>query len=149
MDFISQRVEPSNPDFNLLVAELNASLLEITNNSGETSFSFDGVNIETDGFIVVYLEAVPIACGSFRKQNSATCEFKRMYSKKRGAGKFLIRELEDYAHHKGYKMAVLSTRRINSNAVNFYRRHLYSEINPYGKYVGRPKSICLGKKLVN
>ena len=149
MDFISKRVEPSSADYSLLVKELNTSLLEITNDSGESSFSLDDIDIETAGFIVVYLDSAPVACGSFRKVNRVTCELKRMYSKHQGAGRFLIRELEIYAKHKGYFSAVLSTRRINSKAVNYYQRNSYSEIKPYGKYVGRTQSICMGKQIAN
>ena len=149
MNFIGKRVEPSSPDYKLLIKELNRSLLEITNDSGESSFSLDEIDIEEAGFMVVYLDSAPVACGSFRKLNSITCEFKRMYSKQPGAGRFLIKELEIYAKHKGYFSAVLSTRRINSKAVNYYQRNSYSEIKPYGKYVGRTQSICMGKKIAN
>ncbi|TOL76037.1 GNAT family N-acetyltransferase, partial [Vibrio parahaemolyticus] len=57
-------------------------------------------------------------------------------------------QLECYAVEKGYKKAVLSTRRINLKAVNFYKRNSYLESGAYGKYVGVKRSICLSKALV-
>jgi len=32
-------------------------------------------------------------------------------------------------------------------AVDFYERHGYVEVPPYGRYVGRAVSICLGRQL--
>jgi ribosomal protein S18 acetylase RimI-like enzyme len=70
-----------------------------------------------------------------------------MFSKVKGAGGYLISQLESYARQKGYERAVLSTRRVNELAINFYKRHGYSEIEAYGKYVHKDRSICLGKVL--
>ncbi len=74
--------------------------------------------------------------------------FKRMYSNKAGAGSYLLKQLECLAIEKGYRKAILSTRRVNSKAVTFYCRHAYSESSAYGKYVGVDRSICLSKILV-
>lgn len=148
MRFEHKKVEPSNIDFQSLVAELNSSLSQITNDSGESSFSSDAFDSSKDGCIVVYLNKVAVACGVFRRHQNEVCELKRMYSNKPGAGSYLLKQLECYAVEKGYKKAVLSTRRINSKAVNFYKRNSYSESGAYGKYVGVKRSICLSKALV-
>ncbi|HFQ4840370.1 TPA: hypothetical protein ACGU2D_004821, partial [Vibrio vulnificus] len=39
MKFEHKKVEPSNSDFQSLVAELNSSLTQITSDSGESSFA--------------------------------------------------------------------------------------------------------------
>ncbi|OQK29650.1 GNAT family N-acetyltransferase [Vibrio parahaemolyticus] len=148
MRFEHKKVEPSNIDFQSLVAELNSSLSQITNDSGESSFSSDAFDPSKDGCIVVYLNKVAVACGVFRHHQNEVCELKRMYSNKPGAGGYLLKQLECYAVEKGYKKAVLSTRRINLKAVNFYKRNSYSESGAYGKYVGVKRSICLSKALV-
>ena len=148
MRFEHKRVEPSNIDFQSLVAELNSSLSQITNDSGESSFSSDAFDSSKDGCIVVYLNKVAVACGVFRYHQSEVCELKRMYSNTPGAGTYLLEQLESYAIEKGYKNSVLSTRRVNFKAVNFYLRNAYSESDAYGKYVGVRRSICLSKALV-
>ena len=147
MAFEYIKTEPTHADFLVLVAELNLSLQQITNDSGERSFSAEAFDPEQDGCLIVYDNKEAVACGVFRSSGNETCELKRMYSKKSGAGSFLIKQLEVYALSKGYRRAVLSTRRVNEKAVGFYRRHAYAEIEPYGKYVGAAKSICLGKRL--
>ncbi len=148
MRFEHKKVEPNNIDFQSLVAELNSSLSQITNDSGESSFSSDAFDSSKDGCIVVYLNKIAVACGVFRHHQNEVCELKRMYSNKPGAGGYLLKQLECYAVEKGYKKAVLSTRRINLKAVNFYRRNSYLESGAYGKYVGVKRSICLSKALV-
>ncbi|WP_394128639.1 GNAT family N-acetyltransferase [Vibrio hepatarius] len=147
MKFEHKKVEPSNSDFQLLVAELNSSLTQITSDSGESSFTPDNFDSSKDGCVVVYLNTVAVACGVFRYHESEVCELKRMYSNKSGAGSYLLKQLEYYAVNKGYKRVILSTRRINSKAVSFYKRHSYLESSAYGKYVGVEGSICLAKVL--
>ncbi|WP_295890662.1 GNAT family N-acetyltransferase [uncultured Vibrio sp.] len=147
MKFEYKKVEPSNSDFQSLVTELNSSLTQITNDSGESSFASDTFDSSKGGCIVVYQNNVAVACGVFRRHESEVCELKRMYSNKSGAGSYLLKQLEHYAVNKGYRKAILSTRRVNSKAVSFYKRNSYLESSAYGKYVGVKHSICLAKVL--
>ena len=124
------------------------SLRQITNDTGESSFASDAFDPSKDGCVVVYLNDSAVACGVFRYHGSEVCELKRMYSNKACAGSYLLKQLECLAIEKGYRKAILSTRRVNLKAVNFYRRHAYSESSAYGKYVGVDRSICLSKMLV-
>ncbi|RYE96151.1 MAG: GNAT family N-acetyltransferase, partial [Oxalobacteraceae bacterium] len=36
---------------------------------------------------------------------------------------------------------------VNARAVAFYERHGYAPVAPYGRYVGRAASVCLGRRL--
>ena len=148
MEFEYKKVEPNHRDFQSLIAELNSSLRQITNDTGESSFVSDAFDPPKDGCIVVYLNDSAVACGVFRYHESEVCELKRMYSNKAGAGSYLLKKLECFAIEKRYRKAVLSTRRVNSKAVSFYCRHSYSESSAYGKYVGVDRSICFSKTLV-
>jgi ribosomal protein S18 acetylase RimI-like enzyme len=147
VQFTFRETTPSDEDFSYLAAELSSELRTLTQDSGESSFQADSFSVASDICLVVYQHEKAVACGSFRKHNSETCELKRMYSKHRGAGSYLINLLESYAVNKGYKRSVLSTRKINDSAVCFYERHGYSEISAYGKYIHTNKSVCLGKWL--
>ncbi len=148
MEFEYKKVEPNHRDFQSLIVELNSSLNQITNDTGESSFASDSFDSLKDGCIVVYLNDSAVACGVFRYHESEVCELKRMYSSKAGAGSYLLKQLECLAIEKGYRKAILSTRRVNSKAVTFYCRQAYSESSAYGKYVGVDRSICLSKMLV-
>ncbi|WP_283131865.1 hypothetical protein [Enterovibrio norvegicus] len=72
-----------------------------------------------------------------------------MYSNLPSAGSYLLKQLEASAISKGYQSAILSTRRVNTQAVNFYIKNAYRESEAYGKYVGLEKSICFRKTLSN
>ncbi len=148
MEFEYRKVKPNHRDFQSLIVELNSSLRQMTNDTGESSFASDAFDPSKDGCIVVYLNDSAVACGVFRYHESEICELKRMYSNKPGAGPSLLKQLECFAIEKGYRKAILSTRRVNSKAVTFYCRHSYSESSAYGKYVGVDRSICLSKMLV-
>ncbi|CCN37572.1 putative Acyl-CoA N-acyltransferase [Vibrio nigripulchritudo SFn27] len=138
---------PDSSDFQALINQLNRSLTQITQDSGESSFQAEEFSPQRDGALVGYDQDEPVACGSFRFHQQGICEVKRMFSAKPGSGSALLIALEDFARSKGYQRAILSTRRVNTQAVNFYLKNGYVEIPPYGKYVGREISICLGKSL--
>ncbi|MGF1720669.1 GNAT family N-acetyltransferase [Vibrio kyushuensis] len=139
--------DPECSDFSALTNELNVALKEITSDTGESSFLRDEFCPTTDGCLVVYSKGKAVACGLFRKHNDSSCELKRMYSNVKGAGSYLILQLESYAAHKGYEHAILSTRILNKTAISFYKHHGYREIDAYGKYAHTNSSICLGKAL--
>ncbi|MDC5806502.1 GNAT family N-acetyltransferase [Vibrio europaeus] len=147
MNFTYKKVTTSDKDFASLVQELNSSLRQITDDSGESSFSPDEFNSQLDGCMVVCLDNQPVACGVFRYFSDGVCELKRMYSKQPKAGAFILNLLEEYAATLGYQKAILSTRRVNLKAVRFYQRNGYKECAPYGKYIGVSRSICLSKPL--
>ncbi|WP_325894574.1 GNAT family N-acetyltransferase [Grimontia sp. NTOU-MAR1] len=122
-------------------------LQNITGDSGQNSFSADDFDPDKDGCIVVYVNKIAVACGVFRYYEPNTCEFKRMYSKYVGAGGFLLSQLEFEAFNRGYTKVLLSTRRVNTQAVRFYLHNSFNEIEAFGRYVGIEKSICFGKQL--
>lgn len=101
MEFEYKKVEPNHRDFQSLIAELNSSLRQITNDTGESSFASDAFDPSKDGCIVVYLNDAAVACGMFRYRESEVCELKRMYSNKAGAGSYLLKRLECFAIEKG------------------------------------------------
>jgi GNAT superfamily N-acetyltransferase len=75
-------------------------------------------------------------------------ELKRMYARPgSGGGLALLTALEAQALGFGYREVWLSTRRVNVNALAFYARNGYVPVENYGRYVGRPESVCLGKRL--
>ncbi len=149
MDFEHTHANPNHDDVKSLVNELNFALSKITMDSGEGSFSSENFNPALDGCIVVYCNSTAVACGIFRHHTSTVCELKRMYSNLPSAGSYLLKQLEASAISKGYQSAILSTRRVNTQAVNFYIKNAYRESEAYGKYVGLEKSICFRKTLSN
>ncbi|EOY4514623.1 GNAT family N-acetyltransferase [Vibrio vulnificus] len=141
-------VSPKNKDFLHLVGELNKTLLSITNDSGESSFSYETFCDKTERCIVLYKEGRPVACACIRYLSEEKCELKRMYSNYKGSGSEILMIAESLAREIGYNFIVLSTRIVNKKAIDFYSRNGYSEIARYGKYSKGNQSICMGKSLI-
>ena len=144
---VFKTVDPSDSAYLFLISELNQELGRLTGDTGESSFDTESFDPLRNSIIVVYSDNIPVGTGCIRFTSNDVCEIKRMYSKKKGIGTYLISELEQTAKLLGYKEAVLSTRRINIRAIDFYIRQQYREIDGYGKYIGVDQSICMGKRL--
>ncbi|MDN5300055.1 MAG: hypothetical protein PWP51_2608 [Clostridiales bacterium] len=133
-----------------MMNELSATLEMITGSSGTTSFSTDDMQDPRALFVIARTsEGTAVGCGAFRPMNDSTAEIKRMYAKEkgRGIGALILSHLEREAKQMGYSRIWLETRRINENAVQFYKDHGYQCIPNYGKYAGNALAICFEKKL--
>ncbi|MDK2868423.1 MAG: hypothetical protein PWP38_2738 [Clostridiales bacterium] len=104
---------------------------------------------EKEIHLAVTVQNEAVGCGAFRPMNDSTAEIKRMYAKEkgRGIGALILSHLEREAKQMGYSRIWLETRRINENAVQFYKDHGYQRIPNYGKYAGNALAICFEKKL--
>jgi len=142
-------VDPDSPDARQLIAELDAALAAITGDSGVSSFDPQDCRGAGAVFVIAYdAQGVAVGCGALRSLEGEVGEIKRMYARAgSGAGAPILAELERRAAACGYRRLALSTRRVNVRAVDFYERHGYVEVPPYGRYVGRAVSVCLGRRL--
>jgi GNAT superfamily N-acetyltransferase len=142
--------DPGHDDARVLVEELSATLAGITGDSGKSSFSIDDARVARSLFVVARGEdGQLLGCGALRPLDGDVGEVKRMYARpgSKGVGAALLGHIEREAAGFGYRELWLETRRVNARAVGFYLGHGYAEIPNYGKYVGRPEAICLGKLL--
>jgi len=142
-------VDPDSPDARQLIAELDAALAAITGDSGASSFDPQDCRGPGAVFVIAYdAQGAAVGCGALRPLEGEVGEIKRMYARPgSGAGAAVLAGLERHAAAHGYRRLSLSTRRVNVRAVDFYERHGYVEVPPYGRYVGRTVSICLGRRL--
>ena len=141
--------DPDSADATALLGELSAALASITGSSGQASFSADDARVARSLFVVARGDGGELlGCGALRPLDGDVAEIKRMYARPgTRAGQVLLEHLERAAATFGYRETWLETRRMNLRAVAFYRKHGYAEIANYGKYVGHPDAICLGKPL--
>ena len=141
--------DPDSLDAQGLLAELGASLAAITGDSGASSFDPQDVRGPRAVFLVARdAQGVAVGCGALRPLHGNVAELKRMYARPgSGAGRHILAALEWHAVVLGYGELWLSTRRVNRRALDFYQRNGYVPIPAYGKYVGSPLSMCLGRWL--
>jgi ribosomal protein S18 acetylase RimI-like enzyme len=141
--------DPDSVDARRLIAQLDAALAAITGETGAASFDPQDCRGAGAGFVLAYdSQGNAVGCGAVRALDGDVGELKRMYAQPgSGAGAHLLAALEEHAMSCGYRQLWLSTRRVNLRAVAFYERHGYAPVTPYGQYVGRAASICLGRPL--
>jgi len=145
-----KRTEASDPDFPLLVSQLNQELRE---RYGELQVVYDRYNeiSNLDTVVIAYVDDVPSGCGCFKKVEYHTAEIKRMFVKaeerKQGIASMILNELEVWAKEDGYTEVILETANKQHEAIAFYKSSGYEVIPNYGPYVGMEASVCFGKKL--
>lgn len=143
--------EPADaPDAILLMDELSQTLEAITGSSGKNSFDPRDVSVPRAVFVLARTETGELAgCGAIRPINESAGEIKRVYAKVKtcGVGTQILAYLENKAQKLGYSSLCLETRLINHKAVSFYEKLGYHRIPNYGKYVGKPESVCFEKQL--
>jgi GNAT superfamily N-acetyltransferase len=142
--------DPDDPSALPLLEELSAALAAITGDSGKASFAAADTRVPRSTFVVARSEEGDLlGCGALRPLDGDVGEVKRMYARPgtSGVGAALLAHLEQTAQSFGYLNLWLETRKVNTRAVGFYQRHGYATIPNYGKYIGRPEAICLGKPL--
>lgn len=107
-------------------------------------------------FAIVYDDGVPIGMGGWRRYGSdggraEVGELKRMYVREsargRGISRLLLAHLENTAGVAGITRLVLETGLAQPEAISLYRSSGYSEVEPFGHYVGYDDSVHLGKSL--
>ncbi|PVZ96161.1 GNAT family N-acetyltransferase [Amnibacterium flavum] len=107
--------------------------------------------------IDVYLIAVDdesgdaIACGALRRLEDGVAEIKRMYVRpeNRGSGvaTAVLRALENEAVSHGWRTLRLETGTEQPDAIRFYTREGYHEIDLFGYYVDSDLSVCFERSL--
>ena len=142
--------DPESPEGRLLLVALSETLRQITGSSGAASFDVSDVKVERACFAIARSAGGDaVGCGAFRPLQPGVAELKRMFAMpgSNGAGSAVLAFLERKASEFGYGQVWLETRKVNARAVAFYERHGYRTIASFGRYVGRPEAVCLGKYL--
>ncbi len=92
-----------------------------------------------------------VAMGGWRLLAPGRAEVRRMFvvssARERGLATALLRGLEASAVAAGVTELVLMTGRAQPEAVAFYRKYGYVDVEPFGHYAGVPGAIHLGKTL--
>jgi GNAT superfamily N-acetyltransferase len=142
------RANSNNPDFLLLVRELDSDL---RSRYDERQAIYDQYNKVPglDTVVLAYDNSTPVGSGCFKHFDRDSVEIKRMFVAplKRGTGvaKFILNELEGWAKELGYTQAVLETGNKQHEAISFYQREGYVITPNYGPYIGMETSICMKK----
>jgi GNAT superfamily N-acetyltransferase len=92
-----------------------------------------------------------VGCGGLRFLEPGVAEIKRMYvdpeHRGTGAATAILRDLEARARGAGVRRLVCETGTLQPEAIRFYQREGYEQIDNFGPYLGAPQSVCFARSL--
>ena len=147
LSFIRTGVEYA--DAQMLLDELNETLIGILGHNGTAHVCLDDFGQEKAFFLIGYDDGIPVCCAGVRKMDDATGAVKRVYARQtqKGTGAALMAEVEKQAPNEGYERLVLECREGNGHAIGFYKRRGYSVCAKYPPYQDEEDAVCLEKRL--
>jgi GNAT superfamily N-acetyltransferase len=144
------RTDSTNPDFQTLVALLDADL-RIRDGEEHAFYAQYNKTQDIRNVIVAYDGTKAVACGAFKYYEDSCVEIKRMFTLPEYRGKAiglkLLTELEKWAAELNYGQCILETGIKQPEAIRLYTKAGYSRIENYGQYAGVENSVCMKKKL--
>jgi putative acetyltransferase len=150
MNLTFQKSTSQNPDFQLLVNQLDRYLSGVNGNADDFFKQFNQIDL-LHHVIVVYQNDLPIGCGAIKQFDANSVEIKRMYvlpeARGQGVAKGILMALENWAVELVFLKCVLETSKTMLDAVALYQKASYVIIPNYGQYVEIETSICFEKKL--
>jgi putative acetyltransferase len=144
------RTNSDNPDFRMLVKELDA-VLAIRDGSEHAFYAqFNKVDL-IKHVVLAYDGETPVGCGAIKELTPDSMEVKRMYTSplKRGKGvaSTILTELEKWSAELSYKTCRLETGKKQPEAIALYLKNNYRLIPNYGQYAGVENSVCFEKSI--
>lgn len=134
-----------------LIAQLDSELR--TRYPGEEVNGIEPTEFQAAGgyFVIGRWDSQVVGCGAFRPYDEATVEIKRVFVdprfRGRGIARAMLRAVESEARRRGYVRSILETAVRQPEAISLYRSCGYTDIEPFGHYIGSLRSVCLGKSL--
>ena len=145
------RTDSQNPDFQLLVSQLDTELAVIDGDDHDFYHQYNGITMIKYA-VVIFHKGKPVGCGAIKRFDTHSMEVKRMYvspeGRSKGTGTAILRELEKWAGELGCKKCILETGKRQQDAVALYSKNGYRLIPNYGQYAEAENSICFEKYLL-
>ena len=144
------RTTSNNPDFEKLVIELDA-VLAILDGEDHDFYAQFNKSSALKNAIIAYENGTAVGIGAYKEYDSQTVEMKRMYTlpeyRRKGIASKILTELELWAKEENYKIAILETGFLQTDAISLYKKLGYVITENYGQYIGVENSICMKKKM--
>jgi putative acetyltransferase len=143
---------PLSDDVRALVAELNATLLELTPPEFCSHLTVEQMaGADTTVFVARDGSGEAVACGALKRHGGGVGEVKRMYTRPahRGAGigREIVRRIEAMARAEGLNRLVLETGDRHPAAWAVYERSGFTRCGPVLDYPDSPWSVFYEKQL--
>lgn len=145
------QVSAQHADLAYLIGKLDEELLQLYPGDEIFGVDVDDPEIEEAIFVIAYHNGMPVGCGGIRPVDQESTELKRFYvepsCRNQGIAGRLLVYLEQRATALNFSSIKLETGPQQSEALQFYRKHGYCEIERFGPYTDCPSSLCFAKGL--
>ena len=144
------RTDSTHKDFINLVKHLDAYLAE---KDGDEHAFYDQFNkIDHLNNVILACDGeLAVACGAIKAFTQGVMEVKRMYTNPDYRGKQIasrvLNELESWAKEMGNSKCILETGKRQVEAIAFYQKNGYRQIENYGQYQNVENSMCFEKMI--
>lgn len=144
-------VEPSASDLLLLIKRLDEELLDRYPAQEVHGINFEDPKTNEIVFVVAYLKGTPVGCGAIRPLDHESTELKRFFVERAyrqmGIAARILTFVEERARILDFKVIKLETGIEQPEAIKFYKKHGYEEIEKFGEYKDCEMSLCYEKRL--
>jgi putative acetyltransferase len=142
---------PLQDDVRILVAELNATLLELTPPEFAFHLTVEQMAAPDTTVFIARDNGVAAACGALKRHDGGIGEVKRMYTRPshrgRKIGAMIVERIETLARAEGLKRLVLETGDRHPAAWTVYERAGFSRCGPVLDYPESKWSVFYEKGL--
>jgi putative acetyltransferase len=143
---------PLQDDVRQLIAELNATLLDLTPPEFCFHMTAEQMAEPHTTLFVAREDGTAVACGALRRHTERTAEVKRMYTRPshqgRGIGGRVLDQIEALALREGFVRLVLETGHRHPAAWRVYERAGFSRCGAVLDYPNSEYSVFYAKALV-
>lgn len=146
-------VNAAHPEFQFLIEQLDKYLFELYPPEEVFLVDFADQRNEKIEIVMAHLNGKPVGCGAIKELEGyeKAAELKRFFVMKdyrnQGIAGIILKHLEDKARSNQYKVMKLETGDGQVEAIGFYKKNGYTEIDRFGEYVDCPSSVCMEKIL--
>jgi putative acetyltransferase len=143
---------PLQDDVRLLVAELNATLLELTPPEFVFHLTVEHMAGPDTTVFIARDDGAAVACGALKRHDGGVGEVKRMYTRPshrgRRIGAMIVERIEALAHAEGLTRLVLETGDRHPAAWTVYERAGFTRCGPVLDYPDSKWSVFYEKTLI-
>jgi putative acetyltransferase len=143
---------PLQDDVRLLVAELNATLLELTPPEFVFHLTVEQMAGPDTSVFIARDDGAAVACGALKRHDGGVGEVKRMYTRPshrgRRIGAMIVERIEALAHAEGLTRLVLETGDRHPAAWTVYERAGFTRCGPVLDYPDSKWSVFYEKTLI-
>ncbi|REK71393.1 GNAT family N-acetyltransferase [Paenibacillus paeoniae] len=148
---VIEKVPASSPELAVLIRELDRYLEGLYPPEDIFVVDFDDPKTKEMVFVIAYGDGEPVGCAGLRQLDGQSAELKRFYvdprMRRHGVARQLYQYLEQQAIELSCSIMRLEAGAPQVEAIAFYERMGFSEIPPFGEYIGCESSLCMEKRI--